>query len=458
MSVQHDVQPAQAPAQAEQPQLAPADAQPPGLTATELRVVEQSAAAPTGASVLAEEHDAATTPLVVRRRASVHAVVAGCAAALSLAYVTRARMPEGAALLWAVAAVLAAVALWHLWLVVDARSPLLVADRTGVRVRTRRGWQGLRWPDIDSTYVAPRRGLRDGAVSIRAVGAEDGTSPSTLRVPVGFATAVPAELSTALQRLAQLPSREPVPEPSSDPELESAAAPPTNEADREEQRTPQEFPDLTLRTAARAEVTNPPTARAPLDDGATATTADARRSPAQIGLLRRSGPGNVSVLVPTQDPAAQPPLQTEFTATPTQLRSTAAATAVPVIGPQIKLARERLGVSVDDLANRTRIRSHVIEALEGDDFEPCGGDFYARGHIRALSRVVGIDAEPLVRTYDERYAAGPISPRTVFQADFASGSSGALRRGGGGPHWGALVATVLVLALVWGVARIVFGA
>jgi cytoskeletal protein RodZ len=129
-----------------------------------------------------------------------------------------------------------------------------------------------------------------------------------------------------------------------------------------------------------------------------------------------------------------------------------------MIGPQLRQARERLGASVDDLANRTRIRAHVIEGLEADDFGPCGGDFYARGHIRAIGRVLGLDPEPLVRLYDEHYAAAPISPRTVFQADFATGSSSAIHRTGGGPQWGALAATVLVLTLAWGIARIVFGA
>ena len=63
----------------------------------------------------------------------------------------------------------------------------------------------------------------------------------------------------------------------------------------------------------------------------------------------------------------------------------------PVIGPELAAARTRLGLSVDQLAERTRIRPHVIESIEVDDFAPCGGDFYARGHLRTLARVLGID-------------------------------------------------------------------
>jgi cytoskeletal protein RodZ len=64
----------------------------------------------------------------------------------------------------------------------------------------------------------------------------------------------------------------------------------------------------------------------------------------------------------------------------------------PVIGPQFVAARTRLGLSVDQVAERTRIRPHVIESIEVDDFVPCGGDFYARGHIRTLARILGVVA------------------------------------------------------------------
>ena len=70
--------------------------------------------------------------------------------------------------------------------------------------------------------------------------------------------------------------------------------------------------------------------------------------------------------------------------------------ADPVVGPELVAARTRLGLTVDQLAERTRIRPHVIESIEVDDFAPCGGDFYARGHLRTLARVLGVDAAPLL--------------------------------------------------------------
>ncbi|WP_121250892.1 helix-turn-helix domain-containing protein [Nocardioides ferulae] len=135
-------------------------------------------------------------------------------------------------------------------------------------------------------------------------------------------------------------------------------------------------------------------------------------------------------------------------------RAAAEPAADPVIGPQLAAARGRLGLSVDQLAERTRIRPHVIESLEVDDFVPCGGDFYARGHLRTLARVLGLDAGPLLAAYDERYADAEISPRRVFEAELAGGPHGPIRGTRGGPNWSVLVAAVMALVLVWSVARL----
>jgi cytoskeletal protein RodZ len=126
----------------------------------------------------------------------------------------------------------------------------------------------------------------------------------------------------------------------------------------------------------------------------------------------------------------------------------------PVIGPELAAARNRVGLSVDELAERTRIRPHVIESIEVDDFAPCGGDFYARGHLRTLARVLGRDAAPMIAQFDSRYAGAPINARKVFEAELATGMADSTRRSLGGPSWTMLVAAVLVLGVTWGAVRL----
>jgi hypothetical protein len=126
----------------------------------------------------------------------------------------------------------------------------------------------------------------------------------------------------------------------------------------------------------------------------------------------------------------------------------------PVIGPELAAARTRVGLSVDELAERTRIRPHVIESIEVDDFAPCGGDFYARGHLRTLARMLGRDPGPLLEQFDRRYATAPVSARTVFEAELATGMTGSMRSTAGGASWPLLVGVVLALVLIWGVVRL----
>jgi transcriptional regulator with XRE-family HTH domain len=70
------------------------------------------------------------------------------------------------------------------------------------------------------------------------------------------------------------------------------------------------------------------------------------------------------------------------------------------IGGALAAARSEAGLTVDQVSERTRIRCAIIRAIEQDDYSPCGGDFYVRGHIRAIARVVGTDPAPLIEQYD----------------------------------------------------------
>ena len=94
------------------------------------------------------------------------------------------------------------------------------------------------------------------------------------------------------------------------------------------------------------------------------------------------------------------------------------------IGPALTEARTEAGMTVEDVSERTRIRRTIITDIERDDYASCGGDFYARGHIRAIAKVVGADPVPLIKEYDADVAArdgielqtGP-DPKTWLQAE-----------------------------------------
>ena len=84
------------------------------------------------------------------------------------------------------------------------------------------------------------------------------------------------------------------------------------------------------------------------------------------------------------------------------------------IGETLAQARHQAGLSVSQVSEQTRIRPPIIRSIEADDYEACGGDFYARGDIRSIAEVVGTDPEPLIQEYDQAHRApGPVSATSL---------------------------------------------
>jgi cytoskeletal protein RodZ len=86
------------------------------------------------------------------------------------------------------------------------------------------------------------------------------------------------------------------------------------------------------------------------------------------------------------------------------------------IGDTLAEARRQAGLTITQVSQQTRIRESIIRAIEQNDFSPCGGDFYARGHIRSIASVVGTDPAPLIREYDEEHGPpGGIRAAEIFE-------------------------------------------
>lgn len=118
------------------------------------------------------------------------------------------------------------------------------------------------------------------------------------------------------------------------------------------------------------------------------------------------------------------------------------------IGRTLAEARETAGLTVEEVAAATRIRRTLVLGIERDDFTACGGDFYARGHVRNFADTVGIDARPLLEEFDAgRAGAAPPRASEVFESETAARPE---RRG---PNWSAAMAVALVVVVVYGVAQ-----
>src|SRR6266704_93833 len=121
------------------------------------------------------------------------------------------------------------------------------------------------------------------------------------------------------------------------------------------------------------------------------------------------------------------------------------------IGEVLAGARRQAGLTVSQVSHRTRIRETIITAIEGDDYAPCGGDFYARGHIRSIARVVGTDSEPLIHEYDTTHGA----PQAIRAADVFEPATPIKLKERRSPNWSLAMILVLALVVGYGVYRAV---
>ncbi|MFC5909120.1 helix-turn-helix domain-containing protein [Streptacidiphilus monticola] len=121
----------------------------------------------------------------------------------------------------------------------------------------------------------------------------------------------------------------------------------------------------------------------------------------------------------------------------------------PTIGQVLAAARAASKLSLEEVSAETRVRVPIIHAIEQDDFTRCGGDFYARGHIRAIARAVGTDGDALVARYDAAHGGDPADARPVAPLfDTERIRSSERRR----PNWtAAMVAAIVVVIAVIGV-------
>ncbi|MCQ4212855.1 MULTISPECIES: helix-turn-helix domain-containing protein [Streptomyces] len=116
----------------------------------------------------------------------------------------------------------------------------------------------------------------------------------------------------------------------------------------------------------------------------------------------------------------------------------------PSIGRVLQQARIDAGLTVDEVSQSTRVRIPIVHAIEQDDFSRCGGDVYARGHIRTLARAVGVDPEPLLEQYGAEHGGRPApTPATpLFEAERIRSEP---RR----PNWTAAMVAAIVAVIAF---------
>jgi cytoskeletal protein RodZ len=119
------------------------------------------------------------------------------------------------------------------------------------------------------------------------------------------------------------------------------------------------------------------------------------------------------------------------------------------LGEGLRRAREDAGLSLDELAHITNLRSSLILLIEKDDFSQCGGDTYARGHIRNIARAVGVSPEEFLAQFDAEHSTDLRS----IHAQLVDNNAAAIRSENRKLSWKVLAGASLSIAVLIGVAQ-----
>ena len=70
-------------------------------------------------------------------------------------------------------------------------------------------------------------------------------------------------------------------------------------------------------------------------------------------------------------------------------------------GETLRNAREEASYSVAFVTSHTHLGADIIEALEQERFEQLPGDVFIRGYIRTYTKLLELDAQPLIEAYED---------------------------------------------------------
>ncbi len=144
----------------------------------------------------------------------------------------------------------------------------------------------------------------------------------------------------------------------------------------------------------------------PVGEGGTPAASPARSAPpaAAPAAPRVAPPPPAAAPPEAQRPAPQP-------ASTQAARAEARVTAglgsdLPTLvfhlgysGALIQRLREVKGITLDDVAKRTRIARRYLEAIEGEDFRSLPAATFVRGYLVALARLLDMEPDRLVNGY-----------------------------------------------------------
>src|SRR5262245_26718131 len=78
------------------------------------------------------------------------------------------------------------------------------------------------------------------------------------------------------------------------------------------------------------------------------------------------------------------------------------------VGPKLRKARERRGVSLRQIAEATKISVSILQGLERNDIAQLPGGVFGRAFVRSFATAVGLNPEETVAEFVEQFPSGSL--------------------------------------------------
>lgn len=121
------------------------------------------------------------------------------------------------------------------------------------------------------------------------------------------------------------------------------------------------------------------------------------------------------------------------------------------LGSLIAKARKDAGLSLEDLAAKTNIRISVLSEIEKNNFSHCGGETYARGHVRNIASILKADQKEFIRLYEEEQGGETRSMKDLLIENSVMRLPAEARK----VSWKVLVIISVASLFVVGIAQVV---
>jgi cytoskeletal protein RodZ len=117
----------------------------------------------------------------------------------------------------------------------------------------------------------------------------------------------------------------------------------------------------------------------------------------------------------------------------------------------ISKARIDARLSIEDLSAATNIRTPLLRQMEANDFSQCGGETYARGHIRNIAQRLGIDPQIFLTVFEDEHMQADRSMKDLLVETNAMKQPDEARK----VSWKVLASISVFSLFVMGVVQII---